>query len=170
MRKQTEASHVVCRHAPDDVLGSILDAHFRAGLIKVVVDRGAQKVRCPSVQVGIYQCELNFGNKTKVRLTVDQDRIGRNESGVAAHELYEPDVVGRGLCLGVGRINRAARFGNRGLETKSLLNEGDIIVDRFRNANYAEGHPLPIRFFGDFLCTPKRVFASDNEAAAILAS
>jgi len=35
--------------------------------------------------------------------------------------------------------------------TKSLPNEGDIIVDRFRNANDAEGHPLPIRFFGDLL-------------------
>jgi hypothetical protein len=35
---------VVCRHAPDDVARiDILDAHFRAGLIKVVVDRGAQK-------------------------------------------------------------------------------------------------------------------------------
>jgi uncharacterized RDD family membrane protein YckC len=44
-KKQTEGPVIwVCRHAPDDVARiDILDALFRAGLIKVVVDRVAQK-------------------------------------------------------------------------------------------------------------------------------
>lgn len=37
-------------------------------------------------------------------------------------------------------------------------------------ANDAEGHPLPIRFFGDFLRAPKRAVAPDHERMSIFKS
>jgi hypothetical protein len=105
-----------------------------------------------------FEGKRNFRNETKISLAVNEGRIGRDESGVAAHELYQPDAVARSLSLSVGHIDSAARFGNGCLETEGPLNKGDIIVDRLRDANDAKGHPC--RFAS---ADPKRELIGDDE-------
>lgn len=58
-------------------------------------------------------------------MTVYEDRKRRDEPRVAAHQFDQPNSVVRGFCLSVCCIDRASRFGDRGLKTKRLLDERD---------------------------------------------
>ena len=106
------------------------------------------------------------GIETEVHLAVDEHRIGRDESRVASHQLHQADAVARGLGLGVGRVGRPPRLGDRGLETEGSLHERDVVVDRLRHADDADLQAPSGRLLADRVRAAKRPVAADREQDA----
>ena len=116
-------------------------------------DHGVAAPRQPVLQQPqeAVERERELGHETHVHLAAGQRGIGRDEAGVAAHQLHETDAVARAERLDVRRVERAPRFGHRRLEAERSHDVRDVVVDRLRDADDRDRRPRRADFLGDRL-------------------
>ena len=95
-------------------------------------------IRCFKCREETFQAERHLRHQAEVDLVVHQDRIGGDETGVAAHQLHQADAVAGADGLAVGAVGGPFGLGHGGFETESGLNERDVVVDRFGDADDGE--------------------------------
>ncbi len=110
-----------------------------------------------------FEFEGNFGDENVVDIVRGQRRVGGDKSRFAPHDFDEPEPVdgtdGFGVC-GVDRFDGAR---NGCFETKRSLDEAQIVVDSFGNADDGEFATAFLGFFVERERAFLRAVAADGE-------
>ena len=113
--------------------------------------------------LGTVEHQRHFGNQHEIRLRAGERGIRRDEAGIATHELDDADAVRRAFRLRVRAVDHLHRFGNGGFETEALVEQNDVVVDRFRNADDGLFQPAELAFVGNFARRAQRAVPADDE-------
>ncbi len=75
-----------------------------------------------------------------------QGRIGRDETRITPHHLYNTDSVYGAHRFGMRAANRFGRYRERGLQAECFFHVRDIIIYGLGNADHGYVQPAPLYF------------------------
>ena len=110
-----------------------------------------------------FQRERYFGNEAEVHDGRCKGCVGGDKARVAAHELHETEPVERSVRFVVRARNHVGRGEHRRLETERAVDEVQVVVDGFRDADDRDGLAALLHFFGDGVCPAQRAVTADAE-------
>ncbi len=125
-----------------------------------LLDPPVQEVQEPTVTV---KSEGHFRDEHHVRVAVRQRRVTGQKSRMPAHELHHANTVGRGRRLDVRSPYRLGRLPERRLKTKALVDVGNVVVDRLRDADNSDLVTSFARDPGKLKRAAQRAVTADDE-------
>jgi hypothetical protein len=90
------------------------------------------------------KCERDLRDEAHVDDPRRHRRLHRDEARLPPHEPHDADAAVGGRRLHFGRQQRALRLLDRGVEAETLVDEQDVVVDRFGHANDGTIDALPL--------------------------
>ena len=96
-------------------------------------------------------------------MAAGERRVSSNKPRIAAHQLHKTDTVARGDRLGICGVDGSPRLAHRRFESKRLVHEGHVVVDRLGDAHNAELDALAHGFFANRLGAAKRAVTANRE-------
>jgi hypothetical protein len=96
-------------------------------------------------------------------MMIGQRRVTRDEPGMAPHQLHQAHSVCRRLRLHLGRRNRLRRNRERRLETETLSDERNVVVDRLGDADHSDRQTSSPQHVRQLAGAADRPVATDDE-------
>ena len=87
--------------------------------------------------------KLGLWNQANVHISADVSRLHSDPSSVSSHKSNETYPIISSNTLHVGGSNSSDTLCNGSLESEGLVDDGNVVIDRFWNAN-ADSFILPV--------------------------
>ena len=110
-----------------------------------------------------FHVEGLFGDQDEIRITLGEGCRGGDVAGLTPHQFHEADAHGGAFGFHVGALDRLDGLGDGRVETETLLDEHQIVVDGLGDADHADLELSACNLVGDDLGGLHGAVPADDE-------